>query len=133
MIFLSKNISRAPENFFIFRREAATRTEARVGGNSLPLQSLSFPFCPSGLGFCETPQAFRSKKVRAFSIIGRQYKTIRLFESHLMGGSAFNFPCEAAGLRFGSRAKRKGGLRPQNPAKNGIFCYVNNLFINLIF
>ena len=42
------------------------------GGNSFPLQPLSFPPRPSGLGFCETPQAFLSKKVRAFSIIAHQ-------------------------------------------------------------
>ena len=59
-----KDISfNSPQNFFGKRGR---------GGNSLPLQPLSFPPRPSGLGFCETPQAFLSKKVRAFSIIAHQ-------------------------------------------------------------
>jgi len=33
---------------------------------------LSQPACSNGLGFCETPAAFRSKKVRALSIIAHQ-------------------------------------------------------------
>jgi hypothetical protein len=51
-------------------RQRAKRGKRGRGGNSLPLQPLSFPPRPSGLGFCETPVAFRSKKVRAFSSIG---------------------------------------------------------------
>jgi hypothetical protein len=53
---------------FLAAGARSAESEGR-GGNSLPLQSLSFPLRPSGLGFCETPAAFRSKKVRAFSII----------------------------------------------------------------
>ena len=43
-------------------------------GNSFPPVPLSFPRRPSGLGVCETPAAFRSKWVRAFSKIGRALK-----------------------------------------------------------
>src|SRR3989338_1316266 len=66
------------KNMKISLKHSGTRGRA---GNSLPLQPLSFPPRPSGLGFCETPQAFRSKKVRAFSIIVHQTGFCKFLET----------------------------------------------------
>jgi len=48
-------------------------------GNSFPPVPLSFPRRPSGLGFCETPAAFRSKWVRADLSIAHQTGNVKFF------------------------------------------------------
>jgi len=66
------------KNIKISLKHSGTRGR---GGNSFPLQPLSFPPRPSGrIGEgCETPQAFRSKWVRAVSIIAHQTGNVKFF------------------------------------------------------
>ena len=61
------------------RREAVGKRGR--GGNSFPLQPFSFPPRPSGLGFCETPAAFRSKWVRADFSIAHQTGNCKFLEA----------------------------------------------------
>ena len=90
------------------------------GGNSLPLQPLSFPPRPSGLGFCETPQVFRSrlrlsasvgqaKKVRAFSIIAHQTGFCKFLEVNSKACS----PRLRARLARNWAVKSNGGAKSQ--------------------
>jgi len=62
MILMSKSISRASENFSIFRREAATRTEARAG-REFPSPSTPFlPAPPEQIGILRNTAGVSQKK-----------------------------------------------------------------------
>jgi len=64
-IIAKTNIFRYDSLVFVFALVGANFRKRGRRGNSFPLQPLSFPLRPSGLGFFETPAAFRSKWVRA--------------------------------------------------------------------
>jgi len=96
-----KNFSfNSPRNFFGKRGR---------DGNSFLLQPLSFPPRPSGLEFCETPQAFRSKKVRTFSIIVHQTGFCKFLETDKEVCS----PCPQARLARNWAVKSNGGTKSQ--------------------
>jgi hypothetical protein len=117
MKFFSFN---SPRNFFGKRGR---------GGNSLPLQPLSFPPRPSGLGFCETPQAFRSKKVRAFSIIVHQTGFCKFSEAERGVCS----PRPEARLARNEAAKSNGGTKSQDEIFSEMRRFVKMKFCMKIF
>jgi len=99
------------------------------GGHSLPPCPLSFPPRPSGLGFCETPQVFRSKKVRAFSIIAHQTGFCKFSEADEEVCS----PRLRARLARKEAVKSNGGTKSQDAIFSEMRRFVKTKFCMKIF
>ena len=99
------------------------------GGHSLPLQPLSFPPRPSGLGFCETSAAFRSKKVRAFSIIVHHTGFCKFLEADKESCS----PRQLALRARNEAVKSNGGTKSQEAIFSEMRRFVKTEFCMKIF
>ena len=99
------------------------------GGNSLPLQPFSFPPRPSGLGFCETPQAFRSKKVRTLFSIGHQTGFCKFLEADREVCS----PRLRARFAKNEAVKSNGGTKSQETNFSEMRRFVKTKFCMKIF
>jgi len=118
---------------FIFLESGAifkiSKRKRGRGGNSLPLPPLSFPPRPSGLGLCETPQAFRSKKVRAFSIIAHQTGFCKFLEADNKTCS----PRLVAWLARNEAVKSNSGTKSQDAIFSEMRRFVKTKFCMKIF
>ena len=98
--------------FQSFSRKSFSALWRGRGGNSLPLQPPSFPPRPSGRieEGCETPQAFRSKWVRADFSIGHQKGNCKFLEVDSKTCS----PRRSARLARNWAVKSNGGTKSQD-------------------